>query len=234
MKISGCYPLWLGVLLFGSFAPAQVVITDFMADNKNSLADEDGANSDWIELYNTNAIAVNLSGWSLTDDPARQDRWFFPATNLLSKGFLVVFASGKNRGLAGAPLHTDFGLSKSGEYLALLRPDGSVASEFTFPEQESDISYGVEQAVTTNVLVTAGQVASVLIPADGTLGSAWRQASFDDSGWEWGPTGVGYETAVPGFAVYNYIASIATCDLPTAQGVINNPFQQLAVFGRDC
>jgi hypothetical protein len=132
-------------------------------------------------------------------------------------------------------LHTDFGLNKNGEYLALLRPDGSIASEFApaFPPQYPDISYGVAQAVTTNALVTTGQFASVLVPPDGTLGSTWRQASFDDSSWSSGPTGVGYETAVPGFAVYNYLASVGTCTLPAAQGVISNPSQQLAVYAEN-
>src|SRR6266496_552778 len=236
MKISCCGLLCLTGLLIGvAAAPAQVVISEFMADNKTTLADEDGLYADWIELCNTNASTVNLSGWSLTDDPTRQDRWFFPATNLASKGFIVVFASGKNRAAAGAPLHTDFGLNKDGEYLALLRPDGSIASEFApaFPQQYPDISYGAAQDVTTNPLITTGQFASVLIPPDGTLGSTWRQTNFDDSSWLSGVTGVGYETAVPGFAVYNYLASVSTCTLPAAQGVISNPSQQLAVYAEN-
>ena len=236
MRIKGCVSLQLVCLLvLSASAPAQVVISEFMADNKNSLQDEDGASSDWVELYNTSATTVNLSGWSLTDDPSLQDRWLFPSTNLATKGFIVVFASGKNRAVPGAPLHTDFGLSKGGEYLALVRPDGSVASEFApaFPAQDTDVSYGREQLITTNVLVTSGQWASVLIPKDGALGNAWKATSFDDSGWSGGPTGVGYETAAPGFAVYNYLASVGTCSLSAAQDVINNPAQQLAVYAEN-
>ncbi len=225
----------LGLLFCVAATPAQVVINEFMADNKTTLADEDGSYSDWIEIYNTNITSVNLSGWSLTDDPTHQDRWFFPATNLTTKGFMVVFASGKNRAVPGAPLHTDFGLNKSGEYLALLRPDGSIATEFApaFPEQYPDISYGGAQDVATNTLVTSGQFVSVLVPPDGSLGSTWRQTNFNDSSWISGATGVGYETAVPGLAVYNYLASVGTCTLPAAQGVISNPSQQLAVYAEN-
>src|SRR5437867_5717868 len=98
MKISCRGLLCLtGLLICVAAAPAQVVISEFMADNKTTLADEDGLYADWIELYNTNITSVNLSGWSLTDDPTRQHRWFFPATTLTTKGFIVVFASGKNR-----------------------------------------------------------------------------------------------------------------------------------------
>src|SRR3954465_14526084 len=100
------------LLPFG-FATAcfgQVVISEFMADNKTTLADVDGQFSDWIELYNTGPTNMNLAGWALTDDPTRANRWVLPATNLTAKGFMVVFASGKNRAIAGAELHTDFSL----------------------------------------------------------------------------------------------------------------------------
>src|SRR4051812_25379789 len=103
------------ILLTVTAAPAQLIISEFMADNKNTLTDVDGEFSDWIEIYNTSLTNVNLAGWSLTDDSTHQARWFFPATNLTAKGFMVVFASGKTRAVAGAQLHTDFSLKASGE-----------------------------------------------------------------------------------------------------------------------
>ena len=36
-----------------------------------------------------------------------------------------MFASGKDRAIAGSELHTNFGLSAEGEYLALVAPDGT-------------------------------------------------------------------------------------------------------------
>src|SRR5947209_16671110 len=99
--------LWIICLVvLARSATAQVIISEFMADNKTALADEDGQFPDWIEIYNTGANTVNLRAWSLTDDPTHQARWFLPSTNLTAKGFLVIFASGKNRALPGAPLHT--------------------------------------------------------------------------------------------------------------------------------
>ena len=237
--MKSCFaPVSLGLFLLsvsGLFAPAQVIISEFMADNKHTLADEDNQFPDWIEIYNTNSATVNLAGWSLTDDPSHQARWYFPSTNLTAKGFLVIFASGNNRAIAGAPLHTDFSLKASGEYLALLRPNGSVATEFfpTFPQQYADISYGLAQDVTTNTLLSSGNGASVLVPSSGTLGLSWTQPGFDDSSWLGGATGIGYETALPGFAVYNYLAAIGVCSLGAAQGVIADPAQQLAVIAEN-
>src|SRR5439155_1639767 len=214
---------------------AQIIISEFMADNKITLADEDGQHPDWIEIYNTGNTMVNLSGWSLTDDPAHQTRWSFPATNLAAKGFLVVFASGKNRAVAGAPLHTDFNLKASGDYLALLKPDGAVATEFAplYPQQFTDISYGLAQDVTTNSLVSAGAQARFLVPASGTLGATWTQAGFNDSGWASGATGIGYETAVPGFAAYDYVANVGVCSLVAAESVVSDPAQQSAAFAEN-
>ena len=52
------------------------------------------------------AAAVNLDGWSLTDTAGNLTKWRFPATNLATGASLVVFASGKDRRVPGATLHT--------------------------------------------------------------------------------------------------------------------------------
>ena len=127
---------------------ASPYLSEFMASNTRTLKDETGQFVDWIELFNPSDTAVDLTGWSLTDDPGDLTKWRFPATNLAAGGFLVVFASGADRRTPGARLHTGFQLSAGGEYLALVRPDGvSVASEFkpTYPRQVPDLSHGVVQ-----------------------------------------------------------------------------------------
>src|SRR3569623_1611402 len=211
MKLRRVFLLILTAFSLGLSTRGQVVISEFMADNKKALADDVGAYSDWIELFNPSASSVNLAGWSLTDDPAHQARWTFPSTNLPAKAFIVVFASGVSSAIPGQPLHADLKLSASGEYLALLKPDGTAASEFApaFPQQYPDISYGISQNVVTNTLVGSAVPVRVVVPASGTLGTSWVNPSFNDSAWTGGTTGVGYETAVPGFAVRNYKANIS-------------------------
>lgn len=136
-------------LLLSGIAPlhAQLVISEFMAANDTTLADEDGAFSDWIEIHNPTASPVSLADWYLTDDSADLTKWQFPATNLAANAYIVVFASGKDRRVPGANLHAAFSLQASGEYLALVRqPDltPTIATEFSpaFPAQVSDVSYG--------------------------------------------------------------------------------------------
>ncbi|HEX5221031.1 MAG TPA: immunoglobulin-like domain-containing protein [Verrucomicrobiae bacterium] len=123
----------------------NVIISEFMAKNTFTLADEDGDYSDWIEIYNAGDSAVDLNGWSLTDNPAQLTKWRFPATNIAAGQFVLVWASDKNRRVPGAPLHTNFKMSDEGEYLALVQPDGiTIATEFspTFPPQFPDVSFG--------------------------------------------------------------------------------------------
>jgi len=120
------------------------IINEFVASNTNGLTDEDGERVDWIELKNDNSFDLGLDGWFLTDDAADPTKWEFPAVSIPPNGFLIIFASGKDRQQAGSELHTDFKLSASGEYLALVRPNGTVSQEFspTFPVQLENYSYG--------------------------------------------------------------------------------------------
>src|SRR3954470_17904720 len=187
------------LLLSASFASrghAQVIISEFMASNSKTLADQDGQFSDWIELHNETAGTINLDGWFLTDDPNDLNKWRFPATNLFANGYLVVFASSKDRAVAGSELHTSFNLSAAGEFLALVKPDGTIASAFSpqFPEQFQDMSYGIGQEIQVTKLVSNTSPVRVFVPTNGPTGSSWTNSSFDDSGWLLGTNGVGYET----------------------------------------
>ena len=114
-----------------------LVISEFMADHSAGLVDENNEFSDWIEIHNPTATAVNVDGYYLTDDAALLTKWRLPAVNIAGNGYLVVFASDKNR--TTPRLHTNFKLSNDGEYLGLVRPDGDTVSDHyapEFPEQD--------------------------------------------------------------------------------------------------
>ena len=140
---------WSYTLHPGEFS-GNVVINEFLAANvsTNGLRDEDGDLEDWIELYNRGGTAVNLGGWSLTDDPEQVDLWVLPAVTLGPGQYLVVFASGKDRSPAnGGNLHANFKLSTSGQYLGLFNANfpREVATQFlpAYPEQRPDLAYGL-------------------------------------------------------------------------------------------
>lgn len=146
----------------------NITISEFMAKNTSTLADEDGEFSDWIEIHNGSACTLNLNNWCLADDSSNLAKWRFPNTNLPPGQFLVVFASNKNRRVPGAPLHTNFKLADQGEYLALVRPDGiSIASQFSpaYPTQLPDVSYGMPSDRTSNSYLAFPTPGSANAPA---------------------------------------------------------------------
>jgi len=186
--------LWLSLVVAAAQGP--VVINEFMARNNQTLADEDGAYSDWIELRNVSVTDVNLDGWFLTDSAEDLTKWRLPGTTLPAGGYGLVFASGKDRAQTGAELHTSFALGGQGEYLALVQPDGvTIASEFApaYPEQYSDIAYGSGERGALTPLIRGGDQAHVLIPTDDALQSDWTSPAFDDAGWTTGTTGLGFD-----------------------------------------
>ncbi|MEZ5329974.1 MAG: CotH kinase family protein [Verrucomicrobiales bacterium] len=121
-------------------------ISEFMA------APAEGA--DWIELQNPNNAAFLLEGYGLRDSESGEP-WIFPAETVIeSNGFLVIEAGGA--GESGVP----FGLAREdGERIALIAPDGTVVSEFVYPEQRSGVSYG---------LAPDGEVRYFTIPSRGS------------------------------------------------------------------
>ncbi|MHC4500416.1 MAG: lamin tail domain-containing protein, partial [Planctomycetota bacterium] len=211
----------------------HIVISEFMASNINTMLDGDGESSDWIEIYNPTGTDVNLNGWYLTDDDANLTKWQFPDGFEVRAGeFRIIFASQKTYELypynypyldASGYYHTNFNLDKdSGEYLALVAPDGNtVIHEYApeYPIQLTDISYGLTQYA--SVLVPKGMTASYHVPTSGdaVLGKDWADVDFDDSGWDTGQTAIGFGLGGERMVAYNdcvyrssdqYIASNVT------------------------
>jgi glycosyltransferase involved in cell wall biosynthesis len=82
-----------------SEAMAQVRVNEVMASNSDTIADEDGEFSDWIELFNAGSEAVDLSNWGLSDSLSNRFKWRFPSgASIGAEEDLLVWASGKDRG----------------------------------------------------------------------------------------------------------------------------------------
>jgi len=137
---------WLvlaGLLAFGLSPAWSLEIREFLSDNETGLTDEEGKFEDWIEIYNDSGNAIDLGGYHLTDDSDELTKWRFPTLQLAGGGTLVVFASNENRRDPAGTLHTNFKLSRGGDYLALTDPSGVVLDHFDpeYPPQYDDVSY---------------------------------------------------------------------------------------------
>ena len=206
-----------------------VLISEFMAINREGLQDFKDEYSDWLEVNNPGIEAVDLTGWKLQDSG---NEWIFPAMSLGPGEFRVIFASGKNLRDPAAELHTNFALSGSGEYLGLLDDTGMVVHEYNeYPEQKPDISFGIAQDIQTTYFVAGGDIAKYLIPDHDQGG--WTAVGHDDGEWDTGRTALGFADTVPGFAVWNYMANTTVGSLDVALQVIDNTNLQSAVHSEN-
>lgn len=120
-------------------ASNDVVINEFMASNVTVIQDENGGYADWIELYNKGAQSISLKGWFITDDINKTTKWQFPEINIEAKGYLILWADEDQE---QGELHTNFKLSKDGEYIGLYDADTNLVDSYIFGKQTEDVSEG--------------------------------------------------------------------------------------------
>ncbi|MDB4618075.1 CotH kinase family protein [Akkermansiaceae bacterium] len=116
------------------------VLSEVLANaNSDSLADEDGDQEDWVELRNPFIFEMAIGGYYLTDDPAMLTKWEIPAGAVIPAGReLVIFASGKDRRVAGQELHTNFKLNADIDQILLVKADGTeVVDQFSWSGEGS-------------------------------------------------------------------------------------------------
>ncbi|HEY8145077.1 MAG TPA: lamin tail domain-containing protein [Kofleriaceae bacterium] len=87
-----------------------------------------GEPADWFEVTNVGSEAIDLAGYTFTDDPAIPDQALFPDGTTVAPGELRVFWVDDDE--AGFALGSD-------EELAVFGPDGQVADSVDWDEGES-------------------------------------------------------------------------------------------------
>ncbi|HEX9253062.1 MAG TPA: lamin tail domain-containing protein, partial [Ignavibacteriaceae bacterium] len=120
----------------------DIVINEFMADNAATITDPSGEYDDWIELYNPTSDPIVLTGRYLTDKKDNLTKYQFTQDNLIlnPNEYLLIWCDeqGSQQGI-----HTNFKLSKDGEFIGLVDSDGiSIIDSITFGPQTTDISFG--------------------------------------------------------------------------------------------
>ncbi|MFA9220444.1 MAG: chitobiase/beta-hexosaminidase C-terminal domain-containing protein, partial [Sediminibacterium sp.] len=123
----------LTAIFFSNFTWSQIIINEGSNKNYQTIADEDGEYEDWIELYNAGTSAIDLFGYSLTDNSTTPTEWTFPHFNLNAGEYLVVFCSEKNR-FATSPFTTTI---NTGSFTPIV---GWNTHNFTTPFQWDGVS----------------------------------------------------------------------------------------------
>jgi hypothetical protein len=127
----------------------NIFINEIMASNSKTIRDGDvddptdgskgGAYSDWIEIYNSGSQAIDLKGYTISDSGAT---WTIPQGSVRANGYLLIWASDKNKVAKDGQLHANFKLSASGEKVELKAPNGTVVDSVTYSSIGEDQSFG--------------------------------------------------------------------------------------------
>ena len=126
-----------------SYTSRSLWISEVMAGNRGTIADEDGDYPDWIEVHNSGRQELDLTGFWLSDDPVNPMKWTFPSVKIAPGGYVLVLASGKDRSnVESGPLHASFRLNAAGETVVLSTPDFRVVDSVELPPLPTNVSYG--------------------------------------------------------------------------------------------
>ncbi len=132
-------------------------INEVMADARTGIYDEDRELSDWIELYNTTDRPISLEGFALSDKENDPLKWRFPKDAVIpSRGYYLVFCSGKNRLLAAEKIsHTNFRISAERETIILSDSRGRLIDRASIDNLPMDASFGRDESGGWKVFYTA-------------------------------------------------------------------------------
>ncbi|MBO7477781.1 MAG: CotH kinase family protein [Salinivirgaceae bacterium] len=121
---------------------ASAAFNNVVINEINYKSADDFDTKDWIELYNTTAAAINLSGWKLLDGEADEAFTMPVGTTIEAYGYLVVCAN-QNKLLAFNPGVTNyvgdftFGLGKE-DKVQLFDSEGHLIDEVEYAKSWGD------------------------------------------------------------------------------------------------
>ena len=123
-------------------AMACPVLSEVMSSNRDALPAEDGEYYDWIELYNPTDHAINLKGFSLSDDIENPERFVFSDRILEPHAYTIIYASGKD---SLGDNHANFCLCAKGEDLYLFDAHQCQRDHITIEHLPSNTTYAWDE-----------------------------------------------------------------------------------------
>lgn len=109
-------------------SPRTIFISEASSSNA-AFEDEDGDSPDWFELHNSTSAAIDLTGWSITDDILEPAKWVFPTTSIGPGAYLQVWASDKDKDNSAVGIYKT--LVNRGDNFRYLLPQSTPSSEWT-------------------------------------------------------------------------------------------------------
>ncbi len=181
-------------------ASAQLIINEICAKStvNNYPREKPTLAADWVELYNTSALAVSGQGWQLSRlEGSKAKTYSLPAVQIPAKGYAVVYFVGKDGIMVSdptKPMAMDTGLSaKNGAQTILLAYNGVEKDRLQIPESlGDDQTIGVAATgLVEQTLIGADTPYAYAVPQNGDWGATWREVGFDASAWTPGKGALG-------------------------------------------
>lgn len=121
-----------------------VYITEVCASNSKIALNGGTETPDWIELYNSSSVSVDLSGFGLSDNLERARKWQFPAGTSIGPGeYLVVYCDGNSSQATTTIPRTSYKIKRiGGEIATLATPTGKILDRVILPKIPTNVSYG--------------------------------------------------------------------------------------------
>ena len=166
------------------------ILNELVARNRTGAVDTIGRRSEWVELYNTNSAAFNLTGMMLSTDLGKANRWSFPAgTTIPANGYLVVWCDVSRLAstAAEANLNTGLTLTGNGGGVYLFNAGGQVVDKVEFGFQVRDRSIGLSggrwQLLATPTFAALNAAPAVLGAVTSLRINEWLAKSTNGDDW---------------------------------------------------
>lgn len=121
----------------------KIILNEYMTSNKSKVKNNYGVFCDWIELYNADSVAVDLSGMFLSDNPEKASKWKIPdGVKIEANGYLIIWLDDISEFKDGN-VHGEFKLGKDDKSVLLTTSNGITVFNTEIEYLQDDVSKGI-------------------------------------------------------------------------------------------
>lgn len=117
----------------------ELLINEYMSNNKRNYYSEDGYYYDWVELYNNKDTTIRLNNLYLTDDINNLNKYKLPSIEIKPNEYIVIYLSGTSS-KTDEDIYANFKLSPDEELV--LSNGHNIIDKVKIIELPENISYG--------------------------------------------------------------------------------------------
>ncbi len=208
--------LVIGCLTFNVKSSAQVVINEICIANYSDYGLPAGGNNfeDWIEFYNPSGVAVDISGYWLSDNSTNPQKWSFPAgTSVPANGYRLVLLTGRGDYQPGylGGLNANFKINQTGGEeivfsnaggIVLESYDFDIDADFLIPNQANHSWSRIPDGSSTWKIQTDPTPLAAVAAAGSATAYAVKPVMDIQAGYYAGPISVALSTSEPGATIY--------------------------------